>query len=141
VDVIMTGAVELESRLRRHKRSILPAAVEQMVAGAHAVLAASEPRVPVATGALQASGRVHPVEQTAKSASVEIGYGNGGQLRYAKVAHFASNPFRRGPRAGRAYVRHPIGLAEGWFLLRTSWSRAAEVKAAMNAAIDRVVRS
>ena len=89
----------------RAVRARLPAAIADLNRGnALAILAASQPLVPVDTGALKRSGRVKPA---AKGASALI-YGGSGftnprtkrKIDYAGVVHY------------RLDVKHPVGQAQ-----------------------------
>ena len=74
----------------------LPQAIADLNRGnARAILEASQPLVPVDTGALKRSGRVEPAP---KGASVLV-YG-GGQIDYAGVVHY------------RLDVKHKVGQAQ-----------------------------
>ena len=86
-------------------RARLPDAIKDLNRGnARAILEASQPLVPVETGALKGSGRVEPAP---KGASVLI-YGGGGftnprtgrVVDYAGVVHY------------RLDVKHPVGQAQ-----------------------------
>ena len=80
----------------RAVRTRLPAAIEALNRGnAGAILSASQPLVPVDTGALKRSGRVEPSK---KGASVLV-YG-GGSIDYAGYVHY------------RLGVNHPVGQAQ-----------------------------
>ena len=80
----------------RAVRSRLPTAIADLNRGnARAILGASQPLVPVDTGALKRSGRVEPAPQ---GASVLV-YG-GGPIDYAGFVHY------------RLDVRHKVGQAQ-----------------------------
>ena len=77
-------------------RKRLPDAIKDLNRGnALAILAASQPLVPVDTGALKRSGRV---EDAPKGAAVLV-YG-GGKIDYAGYVHYRLN------------VNHPVGQAQ-----------------------------
>ena len=80
----------------RAVRARLPQAIEALNRGnARAILSASQPLVPVDTGALKRSGRVEP----AKKGASELVYG-GGKVNYAGYVHY------------RLDTHHPVGQAQ-----------------------------
>ena len=81
----------------RAVRTRLPAAIDALNRGnARAILSASQPLVPVDTGALKRSGRV--VKGRRKNSSVLV-YG-GKRINYAGYVHY------------RLDVNHPVGQAQ-----------------------------
>ena len=80
----------------RAARTRLPDAIKDLNRGnARAILEASQPLVPVLTGALKSSGRVEPAP---KGASVLV-YG-GGPINYAGYVHYILTN------------KHPVGQAQ-----------------------------
>lgn len=82
----LKGADAMKRALRRFGEHA-PAVVGQaLYAEANGIMAASQPLVPVETGALRSSGHVQlPVQQGAK-VTVTMGYG-GAAASYAKIVH------------------------------------------------------
>jgi hypothetical protein len=118
----VTGIPELTQKLQQFAAEVPPLLAIALQQEADAILAASQPLVPVDTGALVASGTVLDAQLAGAVASVEITYGGSGAgfarapELYAIQVHF--DTAMRHPHGGQAFfLQQPFfeataGMAE-----------------------------
>jgi hypothetical protein len=108
-----TGMDEVRQRLQTIGAELLPLAGIAIQQEADAILEASQPLVPVDTGALKASGLVGDLQQDAQTVSIMISYGGPGEgfertpSQYAITVH--EDTTMRHPRGGQShFLSQPV---------------------------------
>ena len=102
----ITGIQAVQQRLQQMAAEVLPLMGIALHQEAEAILEASQPLVPVETGALRASGQVDDVTISGQEVSTAVRYGGPGEgfervpSTYAIYVHERQN------------VHHPVGMAK-----------------------------
>ena len=104
----LRGSAKLARELRRLEKAMPGRLASALFLEGEQIMAKSKRIVPVATGALRASGHVQPPEVVGKRITVVLGYG-GAAAPYAVIVH--ERPATHAPPTQWKYLETPMNEA------------------------------